>query len=68
MDNVNYHKLFLDQVIADVLNGIGMIKFVCNVVLIGILVLMENVKEFLITVKPTARLMDYVNHVIKDTT
>lgn len=52
MEHAHYHKLFKVQKILDVQNGIGMIKFVYNVALIGIL-LMEDVIEFLIIVKHT---------------
>jgi hypothetical protein len=65
MEHALYHKLLLVQVIVDALNGIGMIKFVFNAVLIGILP-MENAIEFLIIVKLITTKMDYANHATKD--
>ena len=68
MENVNsHHSTMLSHLIQDVLNGIGTIKFACNVLKIGFSMLMVLVYLSLTSV-PLIIQMVFVLHVTKDMT
>ena len=68
MENVNsHHSTMLSHLIQDVLNGIGTIKFACNVLKIGFSMLMVLAYLSLTSV-PLIIQMVFVLHVTKDMT